>query len=371
MKPVWALSLIIMTFIIQSCADGGPLKFGLIAGLTGPGSELSVCARNGVALALEDCNRKGGLFGHPVLISVQDDGNWESGGEAAIEHFRREGVELAIGPMTSVVAQGVLNAVSNSPFLIISPTVSAVCFGGKDDPFFRMVPDTRLQAQALAEYAYHHRMRRVFLLAEERNGAYSEEVTDYFREHLEARGGRICGKQLLKNGDLAGMEKAVDRIAASSCDVVLSVFSASDTALISQLLAKKGVRKKLMAGTWSMTGDLIQKGGGSVEGMILAGIEGSGDQNERYLEFSERYRSRYGTEPPFSAILGYESAAFLFEAVRRAGSRNPDQVKLQLLAIRDYPGIYGPIHLDAYGDIERNYSVFVVKQGEFVRADGL
>ncbi len=57
-----------------AAACAAPIDVGLTTALTGPLAPLGVQARNGVEFAIDDVNRKGGIAGQGVKLTVEDTG---------------------------------------------------------------------------------------------------------------------------------------------------------------------------------------------------------------------------------------------------------------------------------------------------------
>jgi ABC-type branched-subunit amino acid transport system substrate-binding protein len=66
------------------------------------------------------------------------------------------------------------------------------------------------------------------------------------------------------------------------------------------------------------------------------------------------------------AALGYDSAQLLADAMRRAGSAAPAQVRDALAATRDFDGVTGRMTLDASRNARKSAVILAIQKGEFV-----
>jgi branched-chain amino acid transport system substrate-binding protein len=57
-------------------------------------------------------------------------------------------------------------------------------------------------------------------------------------------------------------------------------------------------------------------------------------QSDQSAKFISRFRARYGRTPEWYEALGYEAARALLEAVHKAGSTDPDAVRVALESLR-------------------------------------
>ncbi len=97
-----------------------PIKVGFVGGLTGRLSDLGTAGRNGVILAVEEINSRGGINGRPVELITKDD---KQDPELSLRVDRElvdEGVAAIIGHMTSVMSMAVLPFINEEKILMIS-----------------------------------------------------------------------------------------------------------------------------------------------------------------------------------------------------------------------------------------------------------
>jgi branched-chain amino acid transport system substrate-binding protein len=64
--------------------------------------------------------------------------------------------------------------------------------------------------------------------------------------------------------------------------------------------------------------------------------------------FVAAYQKKYhGKTPDAMAMLGYDSAKILVDAIKRAGSTDGDKIRKALSETKDFPGVTGKITIDA------------------------
>ena len=79
----------------------------------------------------------------------------------------------------------------------------------------------------------------------------------------------------------------------------------------------------------------------------------------------KRYEAQYQRTPNLFAAQAYDVINIIAMALQKIG---PDRQKLrdEIAATKDYPGAIGPITFSQYGDIQKQYTLLHVKNGEFV-----
>ena len=65
------------------------------------------------------------------------------------------------------------------------------------------------------------------------------------------------------------------------------------------------------------------------------------------------------------AALGYDAYMLVLDAIERANSFNPEDIRNAIAATKDFPGVTGSITINETGDAVKDAVVLVVKDGAF------
>lgn len=346
-----------------------PIQIGFCAGLSGKMSELGVSGRKGAEIAVEEINRQGGINGRPVELLVRDDKNNADEARRADSILIKEGCIAIIGHFTSGAVSKSLPLAESLNTIMISPTVSTTKLSGKKDNFFRTIPANRFQAELLARSAIKiHRSRRVSIIYEVWNSAYSEELSFYFRKEYEKLGGRITVVKSFTGGQEKFGQLAKE-LTSNGEDGILSIAAGADNAMLCQQLAKIGSNVKVYAGLWSMSDDLILHGGRTIERIFLAGVFDNECTSPAYVSFKEKYFSRFHTFPTFGSVFTYESCMVLFSALKECSSFGSRSIADKIIKTGKFRGLQQDFTIDQSGDADdRPYTLFTVKNGKFIKA---
>ena len=120
----------------MGCSGKKAIRIGFVAQLTGVQAELGVQERNGVQLAMEKINAKGGIGGRPVELVVRDDLGTPEGARAADRDLIEAGVVAIIGHATSGQTMVGLSVTNPARVVMLSPTATTPELSGLDDFFF-------------------------------------------------------------------------------------------------------------------------------------------------------------------------------------------------------------------------------------------
>jgi branched-chain amino acid transport system substrate-binding protein len=362
----WAILILsILLSVSTGCEkEENPIKVGFVGGLTGRLSDLGTAGRNGVILAVEEINGKGGIHGRPVELIVKDD---QQNPETALRVDRElvdEGVVAIIGHMTSTMSMVAIPFVNEKQIVMISPTTSTNKVTGIDDYFIRMMPPNKSETDHLAHQAFNVMgLRKMAVIYDLSNQAYTEGFFRNFKEGFEGLGGKINHVETFTSGKNMDFVKSADALLEANPDGVLIVTGAPDAAMISQRIRMTGAKLPIFSCGWAMTADLLHDGGPAVEGLLFSQLFNRKSQQKAYLEFRKRFKKRFGETPNFAAAHGYEAAFVLFKALSKSADRKT--LKATILQQDIFEGLQGDFKMDQYGDPQRKRFLITVEKGQF------
>lgn len=358
------LVLACIPLLLNGC-EREPVSIGFVGGISGRVADLGVGGRNGVLLAVEERNAHGGIDDRTVELIIRDDEqNPETAGKVASELVGLK-VEAIIGPMTSSMAQAIVPIVNKARMVTVSPTVTTAELSGLDDYFLRVLPDTQSYAPKSAHFHFGKLgLRRAAIIYDSGNRSYTESWMTAFRKAFEGLGGSIVAVNSFKSGGSVAFSPIVRDLIRHRPDLVVLVCNAVDAALLCQQVRKLAPSVVISVSEWSSTERFIELGGASVEGVYIAQFVDYGNETPRYRNFLAAYRKRFGQDPGFSGIAGYDAANLVLDALTRQKEGIP--LKDAILATGLYQGVQRKIVLNRFGDSESTTYITVVKDGRFL-----
>ena len=99
--------------------------------------------------------------------------------------------------------------------------------------------------------------------------------------------------------------------------------NAVDAALLCQQVRKLDPRVTISVSEWGSTERFIELGGAAVEGVYFAQFLDHGNTSPRYRHFLTSYRARFGQDPGFSGVAGYDAANVLLDALAAQKKGHP------------------------------------------------
>ncbi|WP_295484295.1 ABC transporter substrate-binding protein [Accumulibacter sp.] len=338
------------------------MRIGFLGGLSGRVADLGIGGRNGAILAVELRNQQGGIDGRPIELIAEDDQQDAEVARKAADRLLARGVEAVIGPMTSAMALVVLPQFNTAGIPLISPTATTNALTALDDQFFRVVAPTAAHVFKSAEHYFRQGgVRRVVLVCDLRNKAYSESWANDFRQAFEGMGGQVVDEASIDSGDsLAALAAS---ILASKPDGVVIISNSVDTALLIQQIRMRDSEVRIGTAEWAATERLIELGGRAVEGVVVAQYVDRESTAPAYQAFLRAYRQRFSHEPGFPGLTAFDATNVALDAI--AARSSGQTLKQALLAHGRFAGAQSPIDIDGNGDARRDTFLSAIHDGRF------
>lgn len=356
--------LLLCCLCLFACGPQKPVRLGFIGGSSGRFADLGTSGRNGVQLAVEMRNRRGGVRGRPVELLLRDDRQDPAVARKALIELEEAGALAVVGPMTSTMAVSITPLANAEKLVLMSGTVSTSQLSGKDDYFFRVIGDTARAATANARF-HGQRLgyRRATLIWDIANRDYSEVWAREYSSTFTSLGGNILEQTRFDSQKDKNYAELARALLAPKPQIVVLVCGSVDAALLAQQLRKLDSKVRIAGAGWASTERIIELGGRAVEGMLLEQFFDRNDQSPRYQSFVSDYRKRFSQEPGFSGVTSFDAANVLMDALEK--DPDPARLKKTLLAMRHFQGAQSEVSFDAYGDAVRPSHMTEVKDGAF------
>ena len=109
----------------------------------------------------------------------------------------------------------------------------------------------------------------------------------------------------------------------------------------------------------------MQVGGDAVNGCYFSNHFSNQSSDPQVVAFVQSYRKKYGEDPDAMAALSYDALHLLADAMKRAGTTDPDKVTPALAASKGFSGVTGKITFDDHRNPIKPAVILKVKDGKF------
>jgi branched-chain amino acid transport system substrate-binding protein len=306
--------------------------------------------RNGMQLAQDEINGKGGLLGGRLEIVFRDDGGTPTDAvRVAEELLTREGVAFLAGTFLSNVGLAVADFANQKKTLFIAtePLTDAITMAAGNRYTFRIRPSTYMQTKMLVEAVKGKGVKKWGIVAP--NYEYGQSAAANFRKLIKAATpqAEIVGEQFPALGkiDAGATVAALENLKPDGLFNVL--FGADLTTFVREGNTRGLFEKRVVASL--LTGEpeyLLPLGEETPEGWIVTGYPWDQITEPAHKAFVEAYRAKFGDTPRLGSLLGYSVGYMLRDLVEKA--RSTDTEKL-LAALEGYKfsSLAGPVMMRA------------------------
>lgn len=308
----------------------------------------------GMDLAVEELNAAGGVLGRPVkLLRMDDQGSVDHGRIVAQELGRNPDVVAVIGHLHSYVTVAAAPIYDLSGLLLVSATSTtpALTRQGYGRVFRTTFNDSDVGRQ-MAEYAHQNGHRRMVIYYS--RDEYGRELANSFEEQLVQRGGEIVNRESYDpnlNANPVAAEQTVSAWSSWEFDAVFIAGRGGQAGLLVKELRRRGIRVPVLGSDALATPVFVETGGDAVEGTVIASAFNDEAPDPTVQRFNAAFHKRYGREPDVAAALGYDAVRVLAQAMREAGSAEPEKVAAAMRGLRGYQGVTGAFTFDKNGNL--------------------
>jgi branched-chain amino acid transport system substrate-binding protein len=327
------------------------IKIGHFASMSGGTANFGQSADKGARLAIAEANAAGGVLGKQLQLVTEDDRSQSTEARtAALKLIQQDKVVALLGEVASSNSIAAAPEAQKAQVPMVSPASTNPEVTQKGDYIFRICFIDPFQGEVMAKFAYNSLGKRTAAIFTDVKAAYSVGLAQYFKETFVSLGGRVVSEEAYSQGDIE-FKAQLTKIKQGAPEVLFIPGYYSEVGLIARQARELGLEAVLMGGDGWDSPKTIEVGGASVEGAYFSNHYSADDPNPVIQDFIVKYKAEHGGETPDAmAVLGYDAARIVIDAIRRAGSTEGPALRDALAATVDFPGVSGSITIDA----ERN-----------------
>lgn len=323
------------------------VKVGLNLELTGPLQSYGVEQANGALMAFEQINQAGGVNGIRIVpFKVDNQSDPVRSAFLANRLMTQEGVAVALGPATSDNFLATIPAATENKIPIVSATATADNItidknGSTYDYVFRIIFPDSLQGNSMANFALNNLNAKRAIVIRELNDAYSEDLAQNFIRTIRANDGSLVDLMNYTSNE-TDFTSIINRIKGIAFDVIYLPGYDQEAGNFIKQAREMGITQPILGGDAYDSPRLLEVAGASALNNVYF-TSGYSPLNENPLaqQFINDYREKYGKEPDSFSALGYDAARFVADAIRRAGSGNPQAIRDAMTTTENFEGVAG------------------------------
>jgi branched-chain amino acid transport system substrate-binding protein len=330
-----------------------PYKIGMLNSLSGYVANMGLGGRDGLMLAVDEINKRGGVHGRMIKIIPQnDESDATKGVPLAIKLIEGEKVLALVGPVRSDIAEAV------APMMEKSQIVDMVCttiLPTKHNYAFATAPTPEEEAPVAIAFMKKNGAKSVAILSA--LDVWARTLAKAWADEAEKQGLKVVAAESYNSATDKNFIPQLSKFKAANADWILVTGAGPAAGLVLKQKAEIGYAANVFGSTvFPVAGisALMQIGGAAaVDGTYFATVpfavwETLPPEDSRYTaiaQFREAFKAKYNSYPDLAQwwiAQNYDIGMLLAEGIKRAG---PDvtgpTLKVALEGIRKYQGILG------------------------------
>ncbi|HNV34458.1 MAG TPA: ABC transporter substrate-binding protein [Bacillota bacterium] len=367
--PILVLVALMATVLVGSAAEN-TIKIGCFYPLTGANAAKGQLNKNGTDLAVKDINAAGGVLGMKIELVYED----TQSNKVNVPNVVRKLIEqdkvvallgeiassnsIAAGPVLMELKRPAIAPTSTNPNVVMDPNDTT-----KLNPwYFRACFIDSIQGKVAANFVYNTLKKTKAALLYNIAQDYSKGLAQYFTEQFKKLGGTIVGEETFP--DLTqDFKPQLTKIKGLKPDVIVGPNNYDANGLILRQMLELGMSNIPFMGTDSTHAPKIIEIAGldALRNTYLTTLYVDDDPDPKAMAFANKYRGEFKSEPNSNACFSYEAMIVLSEAIKKAGSTNPEAVRAALENIKDISVPSGTFTMDPKTHNPLDKPVLVVK----------
>jgi branched-chain amino acid transport system substrate-binding protein len=323
------------------------IRIGEVGSMTGSEATFGRSTHQGVELAVKQINESGGINGKKLEIVLMD--NQSKPDEAAMAVTKlvtQEKVVAILGEVASSRSIAMAAIAQDYKIPMISPSSTNPKVTELGDYIFRVCFIDPFQGQVMAKFAKNDLKAKKAAILRDVKSDYSTGLTEYFRTAFTQAGGQIVLEESYNSGDI-DFKSQLTAIRTKTPDVIYVPGYYTEVGLIARQAKELGLNVPLLGGDGWDSPKLTEIAGKSIEGSYFSNHYSNENQSPQVQEFITKHKEAYGMIPDGLTAMGYDSVRVLTDAMKRAKSLSPADVRDAIAATQNFNGVTGNITIDS------------------------
>jgi branched-chain amino acid transport system substrate-binding protein len=353
-KAAPATSANATTAATTKAATGPDIKIGQVYPMTGGGVESGTYEKQGAELAIAEINAAGGINGRKLVLVQEDSKSTNAGVVAAFQKIVEDKAVVAVlGRTESTQVTALLPTIKETKIPVaIGGTNIGLTLQGVEW-LFRFRPNDGLSAQVMVKYATEElKAKKIAILHS--SDAFGAGGKDLLIKALAALNMTAVTIQAYNNDD-KDYTGVITALKQSGADCMLTYMTlAPDEGIFAKQRTQQGLTIN-----WVGSASITAVAGRALAGEALYGTFGVADFHVDASAASKKFTAAYNKEPDYYAAWPYDAVYCFAEAMKKAATITPENIKNEMFKITKYEGAEGTYSFDKNGDGLKHYHIVV------------
>ncbi|MED5075038.1 ABC transporter substrate-binding protein, partial [Anoxybacillus geothermalis] len=347
---------------------GDVIKIGANLELSGGVASYGQSIAEGVELAFEEINKEGINGKKLELVKVDNKSEAAEATNGAIKLISQDKVAAIIGSATSTNTLAQVQVANDNKVPLITPTGTNPTITNKDGKVnefvFRTCFIDPFQGTVAAKFALNELKVKNAAVLIDSSSDYSKGLAASFKDAFTQGGGKIVAEEAYVAKD-TDFRATLTRIKSKNPEFIFLPGYYEEVGLIVKQARELGLNVPIMGGDGWDSPKLVEIAGkDALNNTYITNHYSSGDPDPKIQEFVKAFKAKYNKAPDAFNALGYDTAYFLADAIKRAGSADPVKIKDALAQTKDLQLVSGTLTLNENHDPVKSAAILEYKDGQ-------
>ncbi|SDF07412.1 Leucine-specific-binding protein [Sporomusa acidovorans DSM 3132] len=365
-------AVLVMAGVLAGCgSSSNDIKIGLLNEMTGGNATMGTSSANGAKLAIKEANAKGGVLSKQIQAVVADNKSEPSEAANAMTKLATQDKVVAITGMfasSNAIAASSVAESAKVPFLAVGATNPKVTVDEKTnkvkDYTFRVCFIDPFQGTVGANFVLNTLKLKKAAMLVDSSSDYSKGLAAFFKDAFTKGGGEVLAEEAYLQKD-QDFKTILTKVKALNVEVLYVPGYYEEVGKIVKQARELGITIPIIGGDGWDSPKLVEIGtAAALNNTYFTNHYSVDDTSEASKAFVEAYKKEYGQAPDAMAVLGYDAANVLIDAIKRANSTEPAKIREALAATKDFPTVTGSTTLNATHDAVKNAVIIEMKDGK-------
>lgn len=370
--------ILCISLIFTGCSTGSAnnsssknIKIGAEFSLTGNIAIYGTSSLNGIKMAVDEINKKGGIKGKKIVLDTADTKSDAS--EATNQASRlivKDRVVGMLGPESSGMAQAAMAIATQNkvPMIATTATNPEVTFDSKTNRvrnyIFRASFKDSVQGMVAAKFLKDNLAKKNVAILISSNDSYSIGLAQYFEKQFKSMGGKIVDKEYFTSGD-KDFNSVLTKIKTKNPEAIYVPAYYNDVGVIVKQARDLGITAPMVGGDGWDSPELVKIAGpDALNNTYFTNHYVTSDPDQKIQDFVKKYKDKYGSDPEAFAAVSYDATYLLAKAIENAKSTSGEDIKKAIENISGFEGVTGSLSYDSHHDSVKSVTIVEMKDGK-------
>lgn len=351
--------------------ESDTITIGAILDLSGPTSVWGNAVANGAQLAVDELNADGGIDGRPVELKVYD---VKLSPQEAITAYNRlvdqDRATAVVGPPISNIGLSIAPVTESKGVPVvgsfIDPRATTKENGEPWENMFLMQPSSVQYSEIIADFALEELELDSVAIMYDQSNAFSVSLVEPFRNYVTSQGGEIAIEVTYKSED-KDFRTQLSQVRQSGADGIYLPIYVQEAVLTLQQAQEVGLDIPIIGGLdFAPPFTTLLPDPELADGIYVA--NNYSESESQLKDVREAYVEKFGEEPINKAFLGYDKILIIADAIRRAGSSDPQAVSAAIENTEELRATTGVITIseETHRPVGLSMVMYQIRDGEYV-----